>query len=681
MDSGSGTHHQQPQTNPDSTTNANHHALDDDVHDDSYFSGARLGHGDNAHGDDPPTGTQPPQQPPSRAQRVQFRPVDRQQSAFRIRRLRGSRSGPMRSSQSLVGSDAEVVPTSEHQHWQPQQHGQDTDTNGLSAPGIIMKPLPPIPETGRSENVEDAAQLHQQELPSKPGGPRRFLIWRRKPVDGNHPGATVPDSDCYDERIVDFLDAVDPEVATISSMNNIGNSLFNFIPNKWVNRRPTYDLSQLPYMPGAFPPSKEDVATLGESPGAGRPQVARVHSFSTVLSAQQYAVLPNDATLEGWREEDIKLLNDYVRHMLHSRRSKFKQRLKGFVQYASRPLGFFITLYATLITLFGLGWVLFLIGWIYVGERQLYAINVIDILLVVLFNLAGVGLAPSRAIDTYHMIYVAHYHRKTWKLRNKLLLPKLQDHNDLPTDEPPPPPPTESPNANSRSSDLEAGIVANLNPNQQDDFFPVLSDDEQAKLTHHQAKLAKSHTFYKPHETETHHAFPLRLLVAVVVLLDLHSCLQIALGGITYIIDYHHRPTAATTAILCCSITANCCAGLLISVGDRRTRKKDVLERLMKQELTGEAMDKVQKKREKEKDADEGRGESGVLGLPLPWGDRKGSGEETRRRSGDDVDLIEGGRRKKKKEKAEAGRFDAAILGRVSEEGRRVYRVPGEFVA
>ncbi|KAK3321293.1 hypothetical protein B0T19DRAFT_466634 [Cercophora scortea] len=639
MDPG-GAHHQQPQTNPNPT--AGHHALGDDFQ-------ARLGTGGNAHINDLPNGTQPPQQPSSRAQRVQFRPVDRQQSAFRIRRLRGSRSGPMRSSQSLVGdSDAEVVlSSSEHQQRQPehpQQHGQDRDINGLSAPAIVMKPLPPIPETGRSENIEDAAQLHHQELPSKPGGPRRFLIWRRKPVDSNQPGAVVPDSECYDERIVDFLDAVDPEVATISSMNNIGNSLFNFIPNKWVNRRPTYDLSQLPYIPGAFPPSKEDITTLAESPQAGRPQVARVHSFSTVLSAPQYAILPNDATLEGWPEEDIKLLNDYVRHMLHSRRSKFKQRLKGFVQYASRPLGFFITLYATLITLFGLGWVLFLIGWIYVGERQLYAINVIDILLVVLFNLAGVGLAPSRAKDTYHMIYVAHY---------------------------------QSPNSNDRSSDLEAGIVAN--PKQQDDFFPVLSDTEQAKLTHHQAKLAKSHTFYKPHETETHHAFPLRLLVAVVLLLDLHSCLQIALGGITYIIDYHHRPTAATTAILCCSITANCTAGLLISIGDRRTRKKDVLERLMKQELTGEAMDKVQKKREKEKDADanEERRDSGLLGLPLslPWADRKGSGEETRR-SSEDADIIEG----RRKEKREAGRFDSAILGRVSEEGRRGDRVPGEFV-
>lgn len=44
--------------------------------------------------------------------------------------------------------------------------------------------------------------------------------------------------------------------------------------------------------------------------------------------------------------------------------------MKGFGQYVRRPLGFFVTLYATLITLFGLAWVLFLIGWIYVGDRN-----------------------------------------------------------------------------------------------------------------------------------------------------------------------------------------------------------------------------------------------------------------------------------------------------------------------
>jgi hypothetical protein len=246
------------------------------------------------------------------------------------------------------------------------------------------------------------------------------------------------------------LRSIDPEVATLSSITNVQNSLFVPSLGRWVNRRPTYDLTGLPPIPGAFPPSAEDVGKEGSAGGA--PSVVRSPSLSSVISGPQYAILPENATLEGWDEEDVKMLNDYVRHMLHSRRSKVKQRLKAFVKYASHPLGFLVTLYATLITLFvclpplaryrsainslqGLAWVLFLIGWIYVGDKQLYAIDVIDYVLVALFNLVGLGLAPWRAVDTYHMAFVAHYHRKTWKLRKKLLLPNLKDHNDLVSDQ------------------------------------------------------------------------------------------------------------------------------------------------------------------------------------------------------------------------------------------------------
>lgn len=48
-------------------------------------------------------------------------------------------------------------------------------------------------------------------------------------------------------------------------------------------------------------------------------------------------------------------------------------------------------------------------GWINVGGRQLYIINVIDNVLVALFAVMGDGLAPFRAVDTYHMC-VLHSH-------------------------------------------------------------------------------------------------------------------------------------------------------------------------------------------------------------------------------------------------------------------------------
>ncbi|KAK4118546.1 hypothetical protein N657DRAFT_675489 [Parathielavia appendiculata] len=534
-----------------------------------------------------PTTEQPPARPhPYAAQDIRPTPIDRSQSAIRLRRLR------------VPNLPSRLVPVQIIEQESPdgRRRSSSEPNRPQFPPGTAWTALPPLAEASSNREsslgavpVPAVAALPPGSHPQEQG--HRFGRRRGRTIQGQ-PLRQAQDKDCYDSRIVDFLDVVDPEVATLSSITNIQNSLFVPSLGRWVNRRPTYDLSQLPPIPGAFPPSREDLPGTEREGLEHSPAPARSPSLSSVLSEPQYAILPNDASLEGWSEEDIKALNDYVRHMLHSRRSKIKQRLKAFGKYARRPLGFLITLYATLITLFGLAWVLFLIGWIYVGDRQLYAITVIDYTLVALFGVVGDGLAPFRAIDTYHMVFVAHYHRKTWKERKKLLLPKLRDHNDLPTGD--------GDGDGSPNQDLEAN-----KQQQKDQFFPVLSEKEQARLVHHQTKLAKSHTFYKPHETETHHAFPLRLLIAIVLLLDLHSLLQIALGTCTY---GHIGGTATTTALLCCSIATNITAGILISIGDRRTRKKDVLERLLKQDLTSEVMKKMRKKKQKEAQKEQATG-------------------------------------------------------------------------
>jgi len=221
-------------------------------------------------------------------------------------------------------------------------------------------------------------------------------------------------------------------------------------------------------------------------------------------------------------------------------------------------------------------------GWINVGGRQLYIINVIDNVLVALFAIMGDGLAPFRAIDTYHMIFIAHYTHLTWKIRKKRELPQLKNKNDLPA-----------------RREMDVDVEFGDTPRDEEFEFSVLTRRQQLRLMHHQAKLSKSHTFYKPHETFTHYAFPLRLLVAIVVILDCHSLLQIALGACTWGIDYHVRPFALTTVILCCSIACNISGGVMIMIGDRRTRKKDVVERLFRQKLTREAMKKMEKKKKK----------------------------------------------------------------------------------
>lgn len=357
-------------------------------------------------------------------------------------------------------------------------------------------------------------------------------------------------------------------MSTLNNVTNIQNSLFIPSLGRFINRHPTYNLTRAPGRDDTRPTTS---TALPRDTFQQGPHVEdQDYDFNF-----NHAILPEGVSLDGWSVQEMAELNDHVRHMLHSRRSRFKQTMKAFGKYVQKPLGLFVTLYATLITLFGLAWVLFLIGWIYVGSRQLYIINIIDYVLVALFAVVGDGLAPFRVVDTYHMAFISHYHRKTWKLRKQLQMAKLRDKNDLPTD-----------------PELEAAR----------DEVSVLTEAEQATLVHHQTKFARSHTFYRPHETKTHYAFPQSFLLAIVLLLDLHSALQISLGATTWGINWKTRPPAITATILSVSIAVNITAGILISIGGRRTRKKEVVERMFRQDLTREALKEIRERGKKEGD-------------------------------------------------------------------------------
>src|ERR1700712_4032474 len=110
----------------------------------------------------------------------------------------------------------------------------------------------------------------------------------------------------------------------------------------------------------------------------------------------------------------------------------------------------------------------------------------------------GDGLIPFRTWDTYNMIYIAHYHHLTWKLRRKAALPKLENKNDLPP-----------------AREEEVGFEES-----KQGYYSVLTPKQQESLLLHQGRFCKSHTFYKPHETMTHFAFPIKYLIAIVTLLD-----------------------------------------------------------------------------------------------------------------------------------------------------------------
>ncbi|THV92815.1 hypothetical protein D6D17_00505 [Aureobasidium pullulans] len=607
----------------------------------------------------------PPPQPQSHSQlstprNDRRRPTleDRRQPSIRLRRL-GSAS-TLSSQHTTATTDFAQKPSADpsgrrRSSSEPQRPPwvapSSSNNNSLSVPRGAARPasthMPRLDEeTGRpSTTLPPDVDIEQLAAAGDAGDAVRPGLWKRASVAALQPfrrqqqqqhGDDDPEAtprrrprrgtwaNEYDSDLVDILDVVDPEVATLATLTNVQNSLFIPDLGSLLNRRPTYNLTREPTFfrdhpppakaPSVKPPSvmtqpriETDAEDVEQRPGMDRTFTIASHLSDT---EDHYAVLPHGLSLEGWSLAEKQELNDHVRHMLHSRRAAFKRGMKGFGQYVRRPLGLFVTVYATLVTLFGLAWVLFLIGWINVGGRQSYIINIIDNVLVALFAIVGDGLAPFRAVDTYHMIYIAHYHHLTWNLRKKRNLPKLKNENDLPVQ------PgidadleaastAEAASINETSSALNADAKSTRSMDKRESEESMLTEEQQRKLKHHEDKFSKSHTFYKPHETETHHAFPLRLLVAVVVLLDCHSLLQIALGTCTWAISYHVRPFALTTVILCFSLTCNITGGIIISIGDRITRKKDVVERMFRQQLTEQAIHKMEKRRQKESERNE----------------------------------------------------------------------------
>ncbi|KAK0382914.1 hypothetical protein NLU13_8830 [Sarocladium strictum] len=524
-----------------------------------------------------------------------------------------------------------------------------------------LSPATSLPERGPlDEQTVEGSQTSSRRVRSS----RRFWpgFGRRQDRDAEVDPQQQADAE-YDEALVDWLDTIDPEVQTLSTLTNVQNSLFVPDLGSWINRRPTYSLSQhqlehiprlpLPQVAGqartrrstieqSTLPVVDESTVLADNLEQVPDQVPGLHRSATItsqLTDSHYAALPHGHSLEGWTQEEKLELDDHVRHMLHSRRARMKRRLKGFGQYVSRPLGFLVTLYAVLITLFGLAWVLFMIGWIYVGDRQKYIIHVVDSVLVALFAIMGDGLAPFRAMDTYRLFFIVRYTRiierakkgkfprPRSRLQKQNIPPEVRESMDLmaagrvslgqapgfsherrrPSNEGHSEFPPMADECH-QLRDLEDG-----KSDATEDWLSVLTPKQQKRLIHHKKKMAKSHSFYKPQETFTHRAFPLSYLIAIVLLLDLHSCLQISLGATTWGIDYRTRNPAITTVILCLSITANITAGLTISRGDKISRKKDVVALLDRQALTGDAIKALEKRRKAEsgEDTDLSRDPSG----------------------------------------------------------------------
>jgi len=179
-----------------------------------------------------------------------------------------------------------------------------------------------------------------------------------------------------------------------------------------------------------------------------------------------------------------------------------------------------------------------------------------------LFTATGIGLIPSRTLDTYRISKIWHYKRKTKKLRAKAGLPELYDIDDLPD-------PAYDPN-----------------------FVHVLTEQEQQDLHHHQVKFRESQTWYRPHGTVTHRAFPINTALWICLFVDGNSFFQIMLSSCMWSMNRFVRPAWTTGTLIPASFLCGIISAVLIWRGGQRTRRTEKIEQILRIALAIEKKEK-----------------------------------------------------------------------------------------
>ncbi|KAG8705396.1 hypothetical protein FRC09_002982 [Ceratobasidium sp. 395] len=217
-------------------------------------------------------------------------------------------------------------------------------------------------------------------------------------------------------------------------------------------------------------------------------------------------------------------LDRHVEDVLTNRK-KIQRGLAGFWGYIKTPMGFVSFVYGFLCAFWGAAIVFFLAKMINLHneDRQ------------------GFWVEPGLK-STYDagIAKIWHYRQVTRKLRRKAGVAALIDGNDLPD--------------------------PIYNPN----YVHVLSEKQQNDLHYQQQQFMSNQTWYRPHETETHKAFPIKTALFICLFIDFNSVFQVMLCA-----------SWTTGTLIPASFLCGIAAGVLIWRGGNQTKKvKEVQQRL-----------------------------------------------------------------------------------------------------
>lgn len=465
-----------------------------------------------------------------------------------------------------------------------RERGQAKETKFLA---LIRKYGPRAQEDSRKARFTDM---------SSAGGELASRIDLAEDTEG-----TFTDSSSMEEQssyMVDTLDIVDPGVSTAGHLSNIGNSLiFPNIPGLY-DRRPVIDL-----------PSQEVDSSAAQHETQLQMEEGRL-----------YQPVPRGANGDPLDDDDLHL--DAYIHELLTKRQKFKRTMQGVWAFLKTPIGVIFGIYGFLVVFGGAALVLFLVGAIDKGKNKDYWIEVFSQFENALFTIPGVGLIPWRVRDTYRMGRIAHYQHLTWKLRKRQGLPALPDKNDIPSLAAPQAVRGKDESEKSKDkvtgsktslrsdrrsktngSDIElqptsadknkddaSSISSSAELDSEDADLPALPEDavlslrQAANLHRLQKQFADSQSWYRPHETFTHHAFSISYAVWITAFNDLNSIFQCALCGVMwgYATHYRDRPAWTTGTFMPISFLAGIASAIMIWKGGEKSKKqREVEEKLL----------------------------------------------------------------------------------------------------
>ncbi|KAL7421280.1 hypothetical protein Q5752_004165 [Cryptotrichosporon argae] len=396
------------------------------------------------------------------------------------------------------------------------------------------------------------------------------------------------------DNVVGLLDVVDPTVGTVNHLQNMTNSvIFPHIPQLW-SRRPEVVLSETPtasedgeqidglpvpataktarsrgstfsrllsprertYTVAAAPTPAEPLVSVRAGSPVSPPSVAGSSAALHELARAEFGA-ELDADVDALEKEHV--LDAHVKHVL-SRKSAtdtLRRVGRGVWAFVKTPMGAFTAVYGFLVAFWGAAIVLFLLGWIPTSSkyRQDVWVEISSQVENGLFTLTGVGLIPWRLVDTYRMSIIHTLKMKTIRLRKQRGLPPIDDPNDLP----------------------DPILLA--------DYVSVLSEKEQETLRYQQEKFAKSQTWYRPHATATHRAFPVTWALWNTILMDGNSFFQCLLCGCMWGMNWHVRPAWTTGCLIPLSFLCGIGAAVLIWQGSARTKKTGHVEDKLREAL------------------------------------------------------------------------------------------------